>query len=336
MAAATAVEATVKSAGTLALTCAAACVAALLGAASAQAATQVLVVAGIGGEAQYEERFTQWSQTMAGAALTATGDKESVVRLAGEGATRDAITRELARVARSLAAGDQFMLLLVGHGSFDGNEYRLNLPGPDMTGSDLLALLDKLPAGVPQLVVNGTSTSGAIADKWARPNRVVITATKSGGERNATRFAGFWAEAMTSEAADRDKDGAVTAQEAYDFATRKVADAYKADAALLTEHAKLTGSDPGRFVLARLGTAALFASDPELIALRRQQGGIEGRLAELKPLKTQLPRDDYYNRIEPVLLELAKLGEKVDARLAALGVKAPTATGAQGGGNAAR
>jgi len=302
--------------------------AALLGAASAQAATQVLVVAGIGGEAQYDERFAQWSQTMAGAAVTATGDKETVVRLAGEGATREAITRELTRIARSLAAGDQFMLMLVGHGSFDGNEYRLNIPGPDITGTELLGLLDKLPAGVPQLIVNGTSTSGAIADKWASPRRVIITATRTGGERNATRFAGFWAEAMTNEAADRDKDGAVTAQEAYDYATRKVADAYKADAALLTEHAKLTGSDPGRFVLARLGTAALFASDPELIALRRQQGGIEGRLAELKPLKAGLARDEYYNRIEPVLVELAKLGEKVDARLAALGVK-------PGGGNAA-
>lgn len=304
-------------------------IAGLLCAAQAQAATQVLVIAGLGGEAQYEERFTQWSQTMAGAAVTATGNKDSVVRLAGEGATREAITRELTRIARAVGPGDQFMLLVVGHGSFDGNDYRLNLPGPDMTGTELLTLIDRIPAGVPQLIVNGTSTSGAIADKWARANRVVITATRSGGERNAARFGGYWAEAMTNEAADRDKDGAVTAQEAYDYAVRKVADAFKADAALLTEHAKLTGSDPGRFVVARLGAAALFASDAELIALRRQQNGIEGRLAELKPLKADLPREEYYNRIEPVLLELAKLGEKVDARLAALGVK-------QGGGNAAR
>lgn len=310
--------------------------AALLGAASAQAATQVLVVAGLGGEPQYEERFTQWSQTMAGAAITATGDKDSVVRLAGEGATRDAISRELTRIAGAVAAGDQFMLLLVGHGSFDGNEYRLNLPGPDMTGTELLALLDRIPAGVPQLIVNGTSASGAIADKWARQNRVVITATRSGGERNATRFAGYWAEAMVNDSADRDKDGTVTAQEAYDYATRRVADAFKADASLLTEHAKLTGAEPGRFVVARLGAAALFASDPELIALRRQQGGIESRLAELKPLKAQLPRDEYYDRIEPVLVELARLGEKVDARLSALGVKSRPAQASQGGGNAAR
>ena len=80
--------------------------------------------------------------------------------------------------------------------------------------------------------------------------------------------------------------------------------------------------------LARLGAAALFASDSELIALRKQQGTIEQRLAQLKPLKAQLAKDEYYDRIEPVLLEMARLGERVDARLAALGVKAP------GGGNA--
>jgi hypothetical protein len=318
------------------LGCVVGCGVALLLAAPMHAATQVLVVAGIGGETQYEERFAQWSQTMAGAAIIATGNKDTVVRLAGEGATREAITRELTRIARSVVAGDQFMLMLVGHGSFDGNEYRLNLPGPDITGAELLALLEKIPAAVPQLIVNGTSTSGAVADKWVRANRVIITATKSGGERNATRFAGYWAEAMTSDAADRDKDGSVTAQEAYDSATRKVADAYKADASLLTEHAKLTGSEPGRFVVARLGAAALFASDPELIALRGQQGGIEGRLAELKPLKAGLAREEYHNRIEPVLVELAKLGEKVDARLAALGVKVQPVGKSQGGGNAAR
>jgi hypothetical protein len=180
---------------------------------------------------------------------------------------------------------------------------------------------------VPQLIVNTTSTSGAVADKWAKPNRVIITATRSGGERNATRFAGFWAEALTSDAADRDKDGSVTAQEAYDYAVRRVGDVFKSDAALQSEHAKLTGTNAGRFVVARLGAAALFASDSELIALRKQQSSIEQRLAQLKPLKATLSKDEYYDRIEPVLLDMARLGERIDARLASLGVKA-------GGGNA--
>ena len=130
-----------------------------------------------------------------------------------------------------------------------------------------------------------------------------------------------WAEALTSDEADRDKDGAVTAQEAYDYAVRKVGDAFKSDAAIVSEHAKMVGADPARFVVARLGSAALFASDAQLIALRDQQAGIERRLADVRALKAQLTQDQYFDRLEPVLVDLARLGEKVDARLAALGVK---------------
>jgi hypothetical protein len=149
----------------------------------------------------------------------------------------------------------------------------------------------------------------------------VITATRNGGERNAVRFGGYWTEALSSDEADRDKDGAVTAQEAYDFAVRKVGDAFKSDAAIVSEHAKLVGADPARFVVARMGAAALFASDAQLIALRDQQAGIERQLAEVRAQKGKLTQDQYFDRLEPVLVDLARLGERVDARLAALGVK---------------
>ena len=303
--------------------------AAALNSAPVLAATKVLIVAGLGGDPQYEERFTQWSQKVATASLSAAGgDAQSVVNLSGDAAKREAIESRLTAMTKTLAEGDEFVLVLIGHGTYDGSEYRLNIPGPDITGSELGALFDRVPGTVPLLIVNTTSTSGAIAEKWAKPNRVIITATRTGGERNATRFAGYWAEALTNDAADRDKDGSVTAQEAYDYAVRRVSDVFKSDAALQSEHAKLTGSNAGRFVVARLGAAALFASDAELMGLRKQQNTIEQQLAQLKPLKTQLPKDEYYDRIEPVMVQLAKLGERVDARLAALGAKAP------GGGNA--
>ena len=285
----------------------------------AAAATQVLVVGGLGGEAQFEERFGEWAGRIADASVSATGDRDSVQRLAGDAARREAIEAALRGAASKLKAGDQFVLVLIGHGSHDGNEYRLNIPGPDITGTQLAALLDQIPATVPQLVVNATSASGAVAERWARPHRVVITATRSAGERNATRFGGFWAESLTSSEADRDKDGTLTALEAYEFANRRVADAYKADAAIATELARLVGAEPGRFVVARLGDAALFASDRELGALRGQQGEIETRLAAVREQKAQLTEDQYYDRLEPVLVELARLGARIDARLAALG-----------------
>ncbi|MEO6080098.1 MAG: hypothetical protein ABIQ86_10010 [Steroidobacteraceae bacterium] len=286
----------------------------------AMAASQVLVITGIGGEEMFDTRFSSWSQKVATASASVTGDPKRVVKLSGDGARREAVQAALKSAAETLRAGDQFVLVLLGHGTYDGSEYRFNLPGPDLTGSEMLALLDQIPTAVPQLVVNATSTSGAIAERWVRPHRVVITATKSGGERNAPKFGGFWADALTSTEADRDKDGSLTAQEAYDFANRKVTETFKSDAAIVTEHAHIGGTDPSRFVVARLGATAQFASDPQLIALRAEQGGIESQLAQLRPQKAQLTQDEYFDRIEPVLVELAKLGARIDARLTALGV----------------
>jgi hypothetical protein len=193
----------------------------------------------------------------------------------------------------------------------------------------MAALLDKIPSSVQQLVVNASSASGAVVDKWTRPHRLVITATKSGGERNAPKFGGFWADALASNEADRDKDGSLTVQEAYDFASRKVADAFKSDAAIVTEHSRLSGTEPSRFVVARLGAAAMFASDAQLIALRNEQSVIEGRLADLRAKKAEWTQDEYFNRIEPVLLEMARLGTRIDARLEALGVNSGGKTDAR-------
>lgn len=283
------------------------------------AAMQVLVVGGLGGDAQFEARFGQWSSEVARGMATAAGSPDRVTLLAGEAARREAIEQHLRRLATQLVAGDPFVLVLLGHGSYDGSEYRFNIPGPDITGSQLLALLDRLPAGVPQLVVNATSASGAITERWQKPGRIVVTATRSGGERVATRFGGFWAEALADEGADLDRDGRITAQEAYDFAVRKVADAYQADAAVATEHARIAGEGAADFVVARLGEEALFASDRVLAALQQEQDEAQRSVDALRAQKAQLEQDDYYARLEPLLLDMARIGVRIDARLAALG-----------------
>jgi hypothetical protein len=291
--------------------------------AQAGAAMRVVVVAGLGGEAQYEERFHKWTEQVAQASATAAGDASRVQRLSGSDARREQIQAALRNAAQNLKAGDQFVLVLIGPGTFAGHEYRFNIAGPDITATEMGELLDRIPQGVSQLVVNATSTSGVLADRWAKTGRTLITATRTGTERNAPRFGGYWAEALVSNAADRDKDGNVTAQEAYEYASRKVGESYRSDAAIQSEHSRLTGTaaDAGRFVLARLGAAALFASDAHLVALREQHQGIEQRLADLRTRRIQLSENDFYAQLEPVMLELARLGRRVDARLTALGAK---------------
>lgn len=287
-------------------------------AAPASAATYMLVISGLGGEEAYEQRFIAWADTVATSGTALTGDPARVQRFEGKAATAAAIEQALAQLATRLHADDQLFIVLIGHGSYDGSEYRMNLPGPDITGSTFATWLDKLPSATPVLLVNATSASGAIAERWLKPNRVVITATRSAGERNATRFAGYWAEALTSSEADRNKDETVTAAEAFEYASRKVTDGFKADAAIATEHPRIGGADPGRFIVARLGKAGKFANDAQLLALREQQTGIERELSEVKARKPALPEDSYYQQLEPVLLRLARLGRQIDAREAQL------------------
>jgi hypothetical protein len=242
------------------------------------------------------------------------GEAARVQRLSGSAATAAAVESALGRLATQVVAGDQMIIVLVGHGSYDGVEYRLNLPGPDITGTKLAALFDRIPASVPQLIVNATSASGAVGKAWQRPHRIVITATKSAGERNATRYAGYWAQALVSGEADRDKDEAVTAAEAQDFASRQVADAFKADAAIATEHSQLLGAEPRRFIVARLGRSALTAGDAQLQTLRGQQVKLEEGLAALKARKVALDDERYFTELETTLVEVARLDRRIDAR----------------------
>src|SRR5690606_9329807 len=72
------------------------------GASIAGAATRVLVVAGLGGEPHFEERFNKWSEQVAQASATATGDAEQVQRLAGKAARREQIQAALQAAAKEL------------------------------------------------------------------------------------------------------------------------------------------------------------------------------------------------------------------------------------------
>lgn len=294
----------------------------------AQSAVRVLIVSGLGGEPAYEQRFQNQAKAVATAASRSGAALKDIVVITGEQARRTALDPELKKFAAAVKSDDQVVVVLIGHGSYDGEEYRFNLPGPDITGREILAFLDSMSASQ-MLVVNATSSSGSVIEQWRKPNRVVITATKSGGERNATRFAEYWVQALSSPEADRDKNEIVTAAEAYDYASRKVADTFKSDAALATEHSRLDGKNAERIVVARLGSAALLPSDEVLDGLMKEQGTLETQLDGVKAKKGTLAQEQYYNELEKVLLDMARLDKRIDARKSEL-----LGGGSTGGSNA--
>lgn len=283
---------------------------------SSLSATYSLIISGLGGEPAYEQRFREQAATLSAAAQQLTGDELKVITLAGGHAGRDSIRRELRALAAQVTAEDQVIITLIGHGSFDGDEYRFNLPGPDLTATELAALFDQLPAKQ-QLIVNASSASGATVERWERDDRIVITATRSGGERTATRFPQHWVQALASADADVNKDDIVTAAEAFEFASRKVADSFKSDATLATEHARLAGGNAGSFQVARFGTATRVTSNPELNEMFAQRVRIERDLDVVRQRKSTLPQDAYYDELELTLVRLALLQQQIDAKQSA-------------------
>jgi hypothetical protein len=288
---------------------------ALLGLAplAALAATHALIITGQGGDVEYDKRFREQTAAVSSAARKLVTDAGAVSVLEGSKATRESIRAEFRKLADKVLPEDQVMVVLIGHGTFDGEEYKFNIPGRDMTGSELLEQFDLL-RGRQQLIVNATSASGATLERWRRDGRVIISATKNGGERNATRFMQYWVDAVSSPAADTNKDDLVTAAEAFAFANRRVSESYKADVSLATEHARMEGSAPEHFQVARLGGASRLVSDPALSALMTQRARIEQDLDAVKQRRSGLAPDAYYDQLETVLVKLAVLQKEIDAK----------------------
>lgn len=300
---------------------------ALLAPALACADTYFLNVAGLGGEPDYEQRFTQEASDL-DRILKASGAAVHVVTLSGAAATRAHVTAALEQIARQARPADMLVVILIGHGSDDGVEYKFNLPGPDLSAPQLARLCDKVPAKR-QLIVNTTSASGGSVEALARPGRAVIAATKTGTEKNATVFARFLVDALRDPGADVDKNDAISALEVFQYATTKTAAFYDSQKRLATEHAVFadlgrqpavrvpdTATGAGRFLgsltLVRLGQDRDVASTPARRALLAQKEALEQRIDTLKYQKAALSPEDYRLQLTAALVQLAKVQEELD------------------------
>ena len=293
----------------------------------ARAAVYYVTVAGLGGEPEYDQRFTGLAQNL-DKTFKASGADAHVYTLAGGDATRARLREVLAAVAREAKPEDDLVLMLIGHGSFDGVEYKFNLIGPDISGAELGEICNGIPAKR-QLIVNTTSASGGSIGFLERPGRGVIAATKNGSEKNATIFARYWVEALHDPDADVDKNDAISALEAFQYAERKTAAFYESEKRLATEHAVFddTGKNEAvrqasvengeglllsSFVLLRLGTAQKAAHDPAKRAWLAKKEELELRIDTLKYRKAAMSQEEYKKQLTDALLQLARVQQELD------------------------
>jgi len=292
-----------------------------------QAATHYITIAGLGGEADFDQRFAGWAQTI-DQVLRASRTDAKIDTLSGKDSTRDRLREVLATAVQDCGPDDAIVLMIIGHGTFDGEEYKIALPGPDISGSELATLLNRVRA-TRQLVVNMTSSSGGSIAALRKQGRIVITATKTGTEKNATVFARYWAEALRDPTADTDKNEAVTALEAYRYAIQKTAAFYESQKRLATEHPMLEDTGQGEgvrdpspdqgqgrlaaaFTLLRFGAAQAAAKDPAKQKLLARKEQVEQAIDLLKYQKAAMDLDQYKRELQKLLLDLARLQQEID------------------------
>jgi len=291
------------------------------------AATRYITVAGLGGEPDYDQRFTNWAGTIDQVLRGSRTDAKSET-LTGAQATRERIRQVLEQAVQDSGPSDAFVLMLIGHGSFDGVDYKFNIPGPDITDAELAGYLNRLRAGR-QLVVVMTSSSGGALERLRRENRVLVVATKSGTEKNATVFARYWAEGLRDPSVDTDKNEAISALEAFRYASQKTAAFYDSQKRLATEHPLLEDTGKGEgvrapvpeegqgrlaaaFTLLRFGAAQEAAKDPAKQKLLARKEELESQIDLLKYQKAAMPVADYKKQLAALLLELARNQEDLD------------------------
>src|SRR5580658_3764148 len=294
--------------------------------AALRAETFYFTVAGLGGEPEYDARFSGWAKDL-DKLLHQVEPQAKIKTLYGADATRANVEAYLKDVAKEAKADDSLIVMMIGHGSFDEFDYKFNLPGPDLSAGELASLLDKIQAH--ELVVNMTSASGGSIAVLEKPKRVVITATKAGSEKNATVFPRYWIEGMRDPAADSDKNDIVTALEVFRYAEEKTAKFYETQKRLSTEHALIEdagkgdgvktpsaeygeGLTAGRFAVLHLGAAAVQSRDPAKLALLKQKETLEAQIDDLKYRKASMSVQEYRGQLQQLLLQLAQTQEALD------------------------
>jgi hypothetical protein len=279
----------------------------------------LIVVVGVGGDEEHSAKFHKWASSVVDSAKK-RGVTEGNITYLGEQtdkdptrirarATKENVTKAFEDAARRAAPADELFVLLIGHGSFDGKTAAFNLPGPDLTAADYVVLLDRFKT---QRItfVNTASSSGAFIQPLAGPARTIVAATKTGGERNETRFPAFFVEALESDAADRDRNGRISVLEAFDYSAAKVKEAYEKEGNLLTEHATLDDGSEGKFAATQFfsprgARASAAAADPAMRALLEQRDALEEQVAALRLRKDSMEAARYEQELEKLLTDLA-------------------------------
>jgi hypothetical protein len=287
----------------------------------------MVVVVGAPGEAKFAEMFRAWSGSWQQAAQAASVPLIQIGPPQEADATDKQQLRQVVQDQRSGAG--PLWIVMIGHGTFDGEVAKFNLRGEDVSAAELAEWLSDFPR--PVAIVNCASSSAPFINRLSGPNRIVVTSTKSGYQFNFSRYGQFMSAAIASREADLDKDEQTSLLEAFIFASGQVREFYETESRLATEHALIddngdamgTPAEWFRGVRAdkspkegaeidgpRANQWHLIRAPFELQLsdeARARRDELEHAIEKLRGQKADMDEEAYFNRLEVFLLTLAEV-----------------------------
>lgn len=297
----------------------------------------ILLVIGAGGTPEYAEQFEAWADQW----LEVADKSGAVVTEIGRDESESSDREQLQKAIGSLTSRSPVpaWIVLIGHGTFARDVAKFNLKGRDVSARELAEWLG--PIERPLVLVDCASASGPFVNRLSGPNRVIVTATKSGVEQNYARFGKYFAEAISADDSDLDHDDEVSVHEAFLRASASVRQFYESEARISTEHALIDDNGDGRGTPANMfrGTRPIaqakdgaqldgavaskitLALNRERLVLTneevKQRDQIEKSLASLRLKKPALAPSQYDDQLESLLLRMAWIYQAAELRASA-------------------
>jgi hypothetical protein len=290
-----------------------------------------LIISGASGSEKFAESQNGWTTSLQGVLQKRLGFAAERILVLSESASgasianRENVLRTLGELKSKVTADDMLLVVLIGHGTYDGNVAKFNLVGPDMDTREWKQGLDAIPGRL--VFVDTTSSSFPFVSALSAKNRIIITATDSAAQKYATVFPQYFIESLEQGAkSDADKNGRLSVWEAFTYASQAVKQSFEQKGTLVTERPVIDDNGDGvaKDATATTGTDGVLArttfldAEPAVTAgnavvagLEKQRIAIEAKIEELKGRKGEMPQGQYDEEFERLAIELATISAKI-------------------------
>jgi hypothetical protein len=284
-------------------------------------------VSGASGGGKYAASYDRWRNEIARLLVERHGFARDAVHVLTEreapgverataGGVRSAL-QEIGQVSRH---EDMILIVLLGHGSMDGDAAKFNLVGPDLDASEWGRMLDRLDGNV--ILVNTASASAPFVQALASPKRIVISATDRPSQTFETVFPEHFVQALANDATDMNRDGLTSLWEIFVSTSERVRAWYEAKGRMPTERALLDDAGDGVGKQANmpaaseraseriyLGPRPALAAEPPAGAAAGRRAELLAQIASLRERKDEMPSQVYEATLQALLVELARVKE---------------------------